>query len=114
MADGKGIASFMENRDVPKKQRSVNRVAAAILSRVICPEKANWPAKAARDLLRLRFADEDLDRFHLLLARHYGDTSTTTEEDELERYLFVNCLLTMMHERARQSLTPANASGSRP
>ena len=86
------------------EQRGINRVAAAILARVVCPENADWSEQAARDLLRLRFPDDDLDRIHALLARHYRDILTVNEQEELERYMFVNCFLEMMHERARRSL----------
>jgi hypothetical protein len=86
------------------RARRISRLTAEILARVICPEKADWPARAARDLLRLRFAEQDLDRLHVLLARDYADTLTAVEEDELEKHLFVNCLLSLIRERARRSL----------
>ncbi len=91
------------------EQRRISRQAAEILARVICPERADWPAEAARYLLRLRFADQDMDRFHALLAGHYADTLNTNEQAELERYQFVNCLAEMMRERARRSLARAEA-----
>jgi hypothetical protein len=84
-------------------------MAAAILARVICPEQADWPPKVAQDLLKLRFANEDLDCFHALLAKCYGETLTLAEEDELESYQFVNCLVTMIHHRARRSLDKTKA-----
>lgn len=59
---------------MPTGQRGTGRVAAKIMARVICPDHGNWPTKVARELLQLRFADEDMTRFHRLLAGHYGDT----------------------------------------
>jgi hypothetical protein len=57
----------------------------------------------------MRFADEDLDRFHGLLAKHYGNTLTADEIDMLERYMFVNCFVALLHERAKRSFERANA-----
>lgn len=93
----------MDGVDRAPDQRRISRLTAEILARVIAPEKADWPAQAARDLLRLRFAGQDCDQFHWLLARRYRDI-LTAEEDELEQHLFVNCLLSLIHERARRSL----------
>jgi hypothetical protein len=86
------------------EQRAVNKITAAILARTICPDRADWSAKVAQELLALRFADSDIDRFHALLARHYADALNTGEQEELERYMFVNCFVELMHERARRSL----------
>jgi hypothetical protein len=85
-------------------QREINKIAAAILARVICPDRADWSAPVARELLALRFADQDLNHFHALLACHYGDDLNTSEQDELERYMFANCFVEFIHERARRSL----------
>jgi hypothetical protein len=85
--------------DMAAEQRDTNTIAAAILARVFCPDRADWPRQTARGLLRLRFPEEDLDRFQVLLAKHYGNSSAVAERNELERYLFVNCLLTMIHNR---------------
>ena len=90
-------------------RRGANRMATAILARVIRPEQADWSMKVARELLQLRFADEDLDRFHGLLAGQYADTLTAAETDELERYLYVNGLLELIRERARRSLGKTKA-----
>jgi len=106
------MVSTMDAVHTAPDQRRISRLTAEILARVICPEKADWPAPAARDLLRLRFASQDLDRLHLLLARHYRAILSAAEEDELEKHLFVNCLLSFIHERARRSLDSASASGT--
>jgi hypothetical protein len=91
------------------EQRSINKQTAAIMARIVCPEKVGWSAQTARDFLRLRFADEDVDRFHELLGKHYGDTMTADEEIALDSYMFVNCFVELLHERARQSLAQAEA-----
>ena len=90
-------------------EHSINKQTAAIMARIICAEKADWSVQAARDFLRLRFADEDADRFHELLGKHYGDTLTADEEIALDSYMFVNCFVELLHERARRSLAQAEA-----
>jgi hypothetical protein len=99
----------MADEGMVAERRGPNRPAAAILARVIRPERADWSTHVASEFLQLRFADEDLDRFHGLLAGHYADTLTAAEGGELERYLFVNCLLELIHERARRSLDKMKA-----
>jgi hypothetical protein len=88
-------------------------MTATILARLICPEKAGWSAEAAQYLLNLRFPAEDLERFHLLLARLYGAQLTADEQSHLNSYMFVNCFLTLIHERARRSLA-ADPAGQTP
>ena len=85
-------------------QRGINRITAAILARTLCPEKADLPAPVAQEFLRLRCAGEDLDRFHTLLKGRYADNLTAAEEGDLESYLFVNCFVEMIRERAWRSL----------
>ena len=94
----------MSNTGTLPERRGTNRQAAETLARVICPERADWSADVARYFHLPQFAAEDLDRFHGLLARHYADTITPTDADHLERYLFVNYFLELLHERARRSL----------
>ena len=93
----------MSNTGTLPERRGTNRQAAEILARVICPERAAWSADVARYFLRSS-SPPSLDRFHGLLARHYADTITPTDADHLERYLFVNYFLELLHERARRSL----------
>lgn len=100
-----------EDRDIPSG-RAVDRAAATILARVIYPEETGWPPQAARDLLRLRFPGRDVDRFHALLARHYAQAATAEEQRELESYLCVNYLLSLIHERVRRSLGGAAAGAA--
>jgi hypothetical protein len=94
----------MVDASMATDQRGINKIAAAILARTICPDRADWPAKTTRELLALRFTDVDLCRFHMLLAKHYGDALTASELDELERYMFVNCFVELLHEQARRLL----------
>jgi hypothetical protein len=99
----------MADAGMATDQRGIDKITTAILVRTICPDWADWSAKVAQELLALRFPDTDLDRFHALLARHYGDALNTGEQEELERYMFVNCFVELLHERARRSLDKPEA-----
>jgi hypothetical protein len=81
---------------------------AAILSRVIRPEKDNLPDEQAKALLRLKFEQRDLDRLHELVVRNQDDELTTAEKEELEDYLRVSAFLDLMHAKARYSLRKRN------
>ena len=85
-------------------------MTASILARIICPERDDWSVEAAQGLLNLRFPAEDMDRFHQLLARLYGDQLTESDKTHLDNYIFVNCFITLLHERAKRSLEKASAT----
>jgi hypothetical protein len=81
---------------------------AAILSRVIRPEKDDLPDEQAKALLRLKFEQSDLDRLHELVVRNQDDELTTAEKEELGDYLRVSAFLDLMHAKARYSLRKRN------
>jgi hypothetical protein len=80
-------------------------VEAAILTRMIHPERADLPEAAAEAVLKLFSLDQsDTDRLHDLLVRNQGDALTSAEKDELETYLRVSMMIDLMHAKARYSL----------
>jgi hypothetical protein len=81
---------------------------AAILSRVIRPEKDDLPEEQAKALLRLKFEQGDLDRLHELVVKNQDDELTPAEKEELEDYLRVCAFLDLMHAKARHSLRKKN------
>jgi len=83
-------------------------VEAAILTRVIRPEKDDLPVEQAKALLRLRFEQSDLDRLHELVVKNQDDALTPAEKGELESYLRVSAFLDLMHAKARHSLRKQN------
>jgi hypothetical protein len=85
-----------------------SNVEAAILSRVIRPEKDDVPVEQAKALLRLRFEQSDLDRLHELAVKNQDDDLTSVEKDELEGYLRISAFLDLMHAKARYSLRKQN------
>jgi hypothetical protein len=77
---------------------------AAILSRLIHPERADLPTEAAKALLRFDFDREDLDRLHELVTKNQDDALTQSDRAELESYLRVSAFLDLVHAKARHSL----------
>jgi hypothetical protein len=81
---------------------------AAILSRVIRPEKDDLPDEQAKALLGLKFEQSDLDRLHEPVVRNQDDELTPAEKEELQDYLRVSAFLDLMHAKARYSLREKN------
>ena len=81
-----------------------SNVEAAILARVIRPEKDDLPLEQAKALLRLKYEQSDLDRLHELVVKNQDDELTPAEKEELESYLRVSAFLDLMHAKARRSL----------
>ena len=77
---------------------------AAILSRLIRPERADLSPEAAQSILKLDFEDQDRARMHELATKAHAGTLTHAEEGELESYRRVGRLLDMMRSKARRSL----------
>jgi hypothetical protein len=77
---------------------------AAILSRLIRPERADLSPEAARSLLKLDFENQDRARMHELVTKAQAGTLTGAEEAGLESYRRVGRLLDLMRSKARCSL----------
>ena len=77
---------------------------AAILSRLIGPERDDLSSEAAQALLRLHFQGGDLDRLHELTVKNQGDALTPAERSERESYLRIIAFLDLVRAKARRSL----------
>ena len=77
---------------------------AAILSRLIQPERDDLTNEAAQALLRLDFERQDLDRIHELVTRNQADALSPAEQVELGSYLRISAFLDLMHAKARRSV----------
>jgi hypothetical protein len=92
-----------------QQQSSIgSKAEAAILTRVIRPDKDDLPAEQAKALLRVRFEQSDLDRLHELVVKNQDDDLTPAEKEELEGYLRISAFLDLMHAKARYSLRKQN------
>lgn len=78
--------------------------SASIFSRVIQPEDGSLPADLARYVLSLDFRGEDHDRYEELSVKAQDGTLTSREADELDGYLHVDSLLSIMRLKANRSL----------
>jgi hypothetical protein len=88
-----------------RTQNITNSRDAAIISRMIHPEKADLHKDTAQAVLRLFSLDQnDLDRMHELAVKNQDDALTKTEKAELESYLRVSYFVDLMHAKARLSL----------
>lgn len=81
--------------------------AAAILERVIEPDRGDWPRATAEAILKFRFSSPDLERMSLLAAKARTGEASPDEQAELESYVRVGRLLDLLHSKARLSLRTA-------
>ncbi len=70
------------------------------------------PPAAARALLQFGFSEGDHARMEELSAKARAGTLTSSEQDELDTFERLGCVLDILHARARQTLkkTPKRAS----
>jgi hypothetical protein len=80
---------------------------AAILSRVIGPDKPTLSPAAARSLLDLEFTADDQERMHQLLDKNQNGRLTKQEQQELETYRRIGRLIDLLCAKARLSLHKA-------
>jgi hypothetical protein len=76
---------------------------AAVWDRVIRFEGGLSPA-AARALLKVHFSRQDTERMRELSARARAGTLTPQEEEEIDTYERLGCLLDILHSKARRAL----------
>ena len=77
---------------------------AALWARVIGPEKNGLSAAAARSLLELSFSKGDVARMNELAQKNQQGLLSDAEREELEAYVKVGDVLSLLHLKARKSL----------
>ncbi len=80
---------------------------AAILGRLVGPEKGDLTPQAARALLNIRFGQTDQQRMNELAEKNRGATLTGDEQAEMEGYRRVGSMLAVLWSKARVSLKAA-------
>jgi hypothetical protein len=78
--------------------------AIEILGRVLDPEHADLSPEAARSILALKFRPKDVDRMNVLSEKARTGSLTQNEERELDNFIYVNDILTLLRARASQAL----------
>jgi hypothetical protein len=87
-----------------------DRSRAGILGRLIRPEEADFSPEAARSILRLKFDETDQARVDRLSLKAQQGKITTEERAEMEEYILLADLLSMLKSKARLSLKSAGLS----
>jgi hypothetical protein len=77
---------------------------AAILSRVVEPDRSTLPAEVARVILTLDFHQADKDRMRQLSAKARDGTLTPVEQATVNNYERVGHFLNILQSKARRSL----------
>jgi len=78
---------------------------ASPLERVFKPAEGDLPPEVARRLLDFDFSDADQARYQELSEKAQLGSLLSDEKQELEELLTTNDLLTILHAKARCSLT---------
>ena len=89
---------------------AITAESATIFSRVIAPDVGSLPADLARYVSSLDFRPEDHARYEALSAKAQAGSLTPQEADELDGYLHVDSLLSIMRLKAARSL--GNGAGA--
>ena len=86
-----------------KTKTSPSSNSTAIWQRVIQFEGELSPA-AAHALLKFRFSEHDHARMEQLSTKARAGTLTPSEQDELDTFERLGCVLDILHSRARRAL----------
>lgn len=79
---------------------------STILERVLRPDRGGFSPELAKHVLEFDFPPSDHERYEVLSAKASEGALTEQERMELEEYLDVNDLLTVMKAKAQASLKP--------
>lgn len=76
----------------------------AILERVIAPKRGSFSREVAQEVLKFSFPPKDRQRYKRLSEKAQAGILSAKERAELENYLNVNDLLTLLKAKAEVSL----------
>jgi hypothetical protein len=89
---------------MPMQVSDIDTSEAAILNRVIGPDKPTLSPESARDILALDFPEDDKRRMHQLSIKAQEGTLTTDEEEAITNYERVGHLINILQSKARRCL----------
>jgi hypothetical protein len=89
----------------------VNTSEAAILGRILKPEKPTLSRETAQQILGLDFDQADKDRMRQLSAKAREGTLAPEEQSEIDNYERVGHLLNILQSKARRSLKGRDPHG---
>lgn len=88
----------------------VLRPPADILDRILQPPQGGFSVEHPRYLLGLDFSPDEHLRYDELAGKAQSGTLTADEQTEIDAYLTVNALLTVLQSKARLSLQKHNSA----
>jgi len=75
-----------------------------IWERIIEPNKAHLARSQAKAILEMKFQARDVARMNSLARRSNNGTLTPSQRVELENYVQIGHVLTILHSKARSAL----------
>jgi hypothetical protein len=81
-----------------------------ILNEMVSPDVEDFPPEAAKALLSLRFTARAVDRMNELAERNRLDSISSSEKEEMEKFMRVGNLLSFLKAKARLSLSKQDAA----
>jgi hypothetical protein len=87
-----------------------NMSEAAILDRVLEPDKQAFSPDSARDILALDFSEADKDRMRQLSAKANEGTLSADEQAAMNNYERIGHLINILQSKARRSLKGRDGS----
>ncbi len=85
-------------------------VHAKILDRIIEPQHGGFSEEHARSVLSLDFSADEHARYAELAAKAQDGSLDAEEQADLDEFLSVNAMLTVLHSKARISLRKHNSA----
>src|SRR5947207_1647648 len=92
--------------------RMTSKTYSAIWKRILEPQRGELRPELAKEILKLKFPQADINRMNELAAKAREGTLTKTEKLELDEYEDVGFELSIMQSKARAALkqrVPAEA-----
>jgi hypothetical protein len=82
----------------------VASVETSIWERLVDPSWSHLGPEAAQAILQIRFQQHDVDRMNQLAARAQTGALTEVEQNELDTYIRIGRMVSVLQSKARMSL----------
>jgi hypothetical protein len=84
-----------------------NTMEAEVLSRIIAPDEGTLNPEAARSILQFEFPQADVARMQELAEKNRQGTIAEFERDQMQAYMRIGTMLSLLKSKARRSLATA-------
>lgn len=82
-----------------------SKLKNSLLHRLLDPWGGRLSVSAAKSLLDIKFSETDHARMEDLCTKNNGSMLSNSEQEELDEYERVGCLLDVLHSKARLALS---------